>query len=271
MSTKISARFAHTKISVGYCQICGEHKKLTADHVPPKGSITLSVVEQKTVIEHTGNEDVKGVKGKRGSVFKTICQKCNSDLGLFDSEIKRVNELLIGKIRGFYTFANSPYNYVSEILNVKLYLRGIIGHMLASTSVSSCLSPLPITDFYQPLRDFVQGGIASIDNTHDIFYWFYPNRFNISGKGFAIAELGKGEPTICAALYFYPVAVLVCSKGHICPQLSNRHRLNSNSSKLIVDLSSNLFKQSGFPFYSLEGTTMLALRDSDVTVSYPIK
>lgn len=270
MAKNISARFEHTKIHSGYCQICGENKKLTADHVPPKGSIVLSVVEQKTIMEYAGKEQVKGVKGQRGSVFKTICQKCNSDLGLFDAEIKRVTNLISMKIKRYFTYVNNPYNYVVEAVNVNHYLRGIIGHMLASTSVRSCMTPLVKTDFYQPLRDFVLGKIDSIDDTHDVFYWFYPNRFNISGSGFSITELGNKEPVIGAALYFYPIAVFVGSKGDVNSQLSCRQCLNSDSSKLYIDLSYRLFEQSAFPFYQLEGGSMLLLADHSVIASYPI-
>lgn len=271
MSKKISARWEHTKINEGYCQICGEHKKLTADHIPPKGSIILTEVEQKTITEYTGKVDIKGVKGKRGSIFKTICQKCNSDLGVFDSEIKRVSESVVGKIQRHFTYVNSPYNYVTELVNANLYLRGVVGHMLSSTSVKSCLNPLTETEFYQPLRDFVQGKIESIDDTHDIFYWFYPNRFNVSGSGFGIAEIGSGQPVVCAALYFYPIAVLVCSKGNINRQLAYRQRLNISGTRLFIDLSTKLFKQSAFPFYGLEGLSMCALTDYTITVSYSIK
>lgn len=269
--SKISARFEHTQIIAGYCQICGEFKKLSADHVPPKGSIPLSAVEQKTIMEYANKTPLKGVKGKRGSVFKTICQKCNSDLGLFDSEIKRVSERIGDKVKRHFSYANSPYNLVIETINVQHYLRGVIGHMLASTSVKRCLEPIVYTDFYQPLRDFVLGRIDSIDATHDVFYWFYPNRFNVSGSGFGIGSLGDNEPIIGAALYFFPIAIFVGSKGHNNPQLLYRQRLTIDKPKLFIDLSSNLFEQSVFPFMGLRGTTILAFSDAYVTVSYPVK
>jgi len=270
MATKISARFEHTKIISGYCQICGEFKKLTADHVPPKGSIVLSAVEQKTIMEYAGKTKVKGVKGRRGSVFKTICQKCNSYLGVFDMEIKRVSQSVGDKIRLHFTHAVNPFNYITERINTNHYLRGFIGHMLASTSVKSCLTPLAETEFYQPLRDFVLGRINSIDDTHDVYYWFYPNRFNVSGNGFGIGQFGGGDAIIGAALYFYPVAIFVGSKGRDNPQLSYRQRLTKDDSKIFVDLSYGIFKQSVFPFMGLEGASMLLFSDAYITVSYSV-
>lgn len=264
--SKISSRFEHTQIMEGYCQICGEFKKLSADHVPPKGSIPLSAVEQQTIMEYTNKSPLKRVKGKHESVFNTICQTCNSALGLFDSEIKRVSEKIGTKVKRHFSYANQPYNFVSETINVRHYLRGVIGHMLASQSVKRCMEPIERTCFYQPLRDFVLGKIDSIDDTHDVFYWFYPNRFNVSGSGFGMESLGNNEPIIGAALYFFPIAIFVVSKGHNNPQLLYRKCLRIDKPKLFIDLSSDIFEQSAFPFMGRRGKTILASSEIYVTV-----
>jgi hypothetical protein len=33
----------------GYCRICKKHGNLTRDHIPPRGSITISPVELRTL------------------------------------------------------------------------------------------------------------------------------------------------------------------------------------------------------------------------------
>ncbi len=67
----ISERIKHTRIKDGYCLICGEFGKLSQDHVPPKGSITIEPIEQRHITELMNGEPpkLKGVKANHGSVF----------------------------------------------------------------------------------------------------------------------------------------------------------------------------------------------------------
>jgi hypothetical protein len=269
--SKISERIEHCRIIEGYCQICGVFGKLSADHVPPQGSITLSVIEQKNIMEYISKAELQGVKGKRGSVFKTICGPCNSKLGLFDMEIKRVSNSLGKKIRSHFTNCSSPYNLVTEQLNVSNYLRGMVGHILASTSVRSCLQPIKDTDFYKSLREFVLGKSNNLDEEYDVYYWFYPNRFNISGGCFAVGQPGSKMPIIGAVIYFYPVAIFIGMKADANPDLEYRNKILTTDKKLYLNVSTNLIAQSVYPFMGKNENTILLLNDSNIIVSYPIK
>ena len=76
-SKGISERIRHVRIKEGYCLICGSYGELTMDHVPPKGAITVSKIEQKHIFEILGADNIKlkGIKSLNGSRFKTICAK----------------------------------------------------------------------------------------------------------------------------------------------------------------------------------------------------
>lgn len=81
-SKNISERIKNVRIKEGYCLICGSYGELTMDHVPPKGAITISKIEQKHIFEllEGDNKKIKGVVSQNGSRFKTICAICNNDV-----------------------------------------------------------------------------------------------------------------------------------------------------------------------------------------------
>lgn len=100
-ATRMSERWRHTSIDEGYCLICGSYGRLSPDHVPPKGAITITKVEQRHITEMKGIsvDDIRGVVSNNGSKFKTICHDCNNRvLGCNDDEIARVCKDLTSKI-----------------------------------------------------------------------------------------------------------------------------------------------------------------------------
>lgn len=185
-------------------------------------------------------------------------------------EIKRVADELGRKVKQHFLSYSSPYNYVSVKLNVKDYLKGIVGHILSSTSSKSCLQPIVDSEFYTPLREFVLGERDTIEDKYNIYYWFYPHRFNISGSGFGLAQVGKDGAVIGGVLYFFPVAIFIGTKEEIIPQLETRSRLLMSDESIHLNLSSKYYHESVFPFMSLMGMTFLLLSDSEITASYPI-
>ncbi|ELA8351611.1 hypothetical protein R7D97_24385 [Vibrio sp. Vb5031] len=58
-SQKISERINHSRIVQGYCLICGEYGRLSIDHVPPQGAVTITKVEQIHISEVSGYQSAK--------------------------------------------------------------------------------------------------------------------------------------------------------------------------------------------------------------------
>jgi hypothetical protein len=269
-SNSISKRFQHTRIQEGYCLICGRFGKLTQDHVPPQGSITISKVEQRHMVEAVGqgSSPVRGVVSPNGSKFKTICSHCNSfHLGRNDGEVARVNRDLTQKIQEYFGDINVIYRHVTADVDAVKYARAMAGHILSATSVEECKrAPEPST-YYDPIKEFVLGDDDALDHSHDIYYWFYPFSRHFSAK--SVTFRNTGHIAVLSILSFFPIAFMLTKKNEgTFP--THARELQKTDTKLILDLSSAGVRYSEFPFCGLEGDQMMALRDSQAIVSYPI-
>lgn len=267
----LSERSKHTKIINGYCVICGKHGRLSKDHVPPQGSITVTKVEQVHLTEVFGlnPNPVKGIPSMNGSKFRTICRECNmTALGENDGEIADVCKALTRKINHFFTAANSPVSHVHTPVNAVKYCRAMIGHILAATSVTECRKTPCETPYFTPLQQFVLGNDNALDGTHDIYYWFFPHRHHQSIKIFSM--LNQGNQCCMSVLSFFPLAFLLTEKGKgIYPAGAVKLELSDKS--LFVNLSALNVDFSSFPAVGLSGNQMVALVDNISIVSYPIK
>lgn len=268
---KISERVRHTKIINGYCLICGEFGKLSIDHVPPQGSVTITKVEQRHISEMSGTKakSIKGVRSPNGSKFKTICHKCNSEvLGANDDEVSKVCKSLTKKINAYYSDINNPFNLISVDINPLKYARAMIGHILSATSVVECKTAPVETAYFAPLKEFILGNDKALDETHDIYYWFYPHNRHLSAK--YVYFYNQGHSTGLSLLSFFPVAFLVTPKGQgIYP--THAHKLTFQDDKMYLSLSSHNMEYADFPFGVLKGNQMYFLTDYQTIISYPIK
>jgi len=269
-SRSISKRFEHTRIQEGYCLICGSFGKLTQDHVPPQGSITISKVEQRHVVEVIGQgiSPVRGVASPNGSKFKTICSHCNSfHLGRNDDEVARVNRELTHKIQEYFSDINAIYRHVAVDVDAVKYSRAMAGHILSATSVEECKHAPEPSAYYDPIKQFVLGDDDALDRSHDIYYWFYPFSRHFSAK--SVAFRNAGHTAVLSILSFFPIAFMLTKKNEgTFP--SHARELRKTDTKLILDLSSAGVSYSEFPFGGLENNQIMLLHDSQAIVSYPI-
>ncbi|MRJ45894.1 metal-binding protein [Idiomarina loihiensis] len=270
-SREISKRIQHTRIKEGYCLICGKFGALSKDHVPPQGSIQITKVEQKHITELMGDESnsLKGVKAKNGSIFKTICSACNNEiLGKNDSEISRVHKELTVLIRAHFEGPLVTPTMLSLDIDAIRYARAMIGHILAATSVSECRTEPVDAPYLKPLQEFVLGENDAIENTHDIYYWFYPHKKHLSAK--MVGFHNEGNMTILSLLSFFPVAFLVTQKGK-GTYPAHARRLKLTDRKMHLSLSMHNAKFVDFPFIELTGNSFYLLADQQCIVSYPVK
>lgn len=175
-SQKISERINHSKIVSGYCLICGKSGRLSIDHVPPQGAITITKIEQIHISEVSGYQSakIKAVHSTNGSKFRTICHKCNSErLGANDIEVARVHKELAEKIANHFSAPFNPYSVVSVDIEPIRYARAMIGHILSATSVEECKHEPCSSPYFDPLKRFVLGDDFALNESHDIHYWFY--------------------------------------------------------------------------------------------------
>ncbi|WP_217653735.1 hypothetical protein [Marinomonas polaris] len=269
-SRGISRRIDSCRIDEGYCLICGEFSRLTEDHVPPKGAIVLTAVEQKLVTEIYGSNldpSLKGVKGKRGSTFKTICSNCNNyHLGKNDNEVARLFKDLNHKLLHHIKSANSYSNILSIEVDALKFCRAMVGHVLAATSSKECLKkPLPSPHF-DSLRRFVLGDDNAISETHDLYYWYYPFRRHFSAR--LVGFHNKGHNASLSCLNFFPLAFLITPKNEgIFPVQAKRLELHDK--RMYIEVSARNIGFAQFPFCALDGNVFMVLNDDQCITSYP--
>lgn len=66
------------------CHLCGMHKRLSFEHVPPRAAFNQSPILRSGFEQVAMSEDLDDLKGniqQRGSGAHTLCEKCNNDTG----------------------------------------------------------------------------------------------------------------------------------------------------------------------------------------------
>jgi hypothetical protein len=69
---------------LGLCHICGNHAKLSFEHVPPEAAFNDRRVLHtafEAVLQSESLDNVRGKFQQRGAGAYTLCQKCNNDTG----------------------------------------------------------------------------------------------------------------------------------------------------------------------------------------------
>ncbi len=156
-------------VKKGYCRICGEYKKLTSDHIPPKscgnGKRVNVIINEKKFISQNGFN------------CRTICERCNNELlgSNYDKEFKDLYDRMESFKKSKLILTE---NMVIDV-DTKKILRCLLGHLLA-TDVSG-RGPIKnilrnkIDNYFllDQYRKFVVGEIEEIKNI-DVYYWYYP-------------------------------------------------------------------------------------------------
>ncbi|NMP29010.1 chaperonin [Rahnella sp. SAP-1] len=266
--TKITERLKHNRITNGYCNICGTYELLTKDHVPPKCAITLGPVLQKTVNEFFHiSEPIKPLNAQHGAFFKTICSTCNNDvLGGLDKSIEDVTKVFRSKL-GLYMTGTQMNPFIRIPFDSVSFTKAMIGHILSATSVEDCKVQLGENPFYTPLRSYVVGKISSFEDTHDIYYWFYPHRMHISAQ--SVSFMNEGHVAFICALHFFPIGFMVTIKGEgTFPAHATKLKLKDEF--LIFNMTAINYEYTTFPFVNLKGDQMYAISSGHTCVSYPL-
>lgn len=267
-SKKISKRIGHVQLKTGFCLICGIEGKLSQDHIPPKCCATEKPVEQRLASEMMGADSIncQGVRARNGSSFRTICQTCNSMLGTYDKHVGEAYKKLTLQITNYFAHNNNTYSFASAPIDAINYARSMIGHMLAATSDEECRHPPCENSYYDPLKKFVLGDDFALENTHDIYYWFYPKEIHISVKYLVMRNNGHQAPV--SVLSFFPVGFMITLKNQgIYP--AQAIELNLKDQSLIINLNTGNLDFVDFPFIPLVGDQMYMLNDPQAIISYP--
>jgi len=190
----------------GFCNICGEFRKLSKDHVPPKGCGNVGRTEVFELIDALGAELPlrPRTKQQNGAHHRTLCENCNNLLGSnYDPELIRFS----ASVR---TIARSPL-VLPRILDIPCIpgrlARSVVGHVLAAGPRETSG---PTTGTMQAgLSAYVLDESAQFPEQLDVYYWLYPytTQVAISAAGLMV---GMGRAfVVIGVLKFFPVGFLL--------------------------------------------------------------
>ena len=214
------------------CNICGEIKKLSWDHVPPKGSIFFDSVEIKSIFNKNSNWKGGNIFSQNGTKFRTICHMCNNVLGSkYDVEYNQF-------IYNATILISENYN-LNEKIQIeckpnKLF-KSIIGHLLAAK-----------VDYEETTHDeFMRDLFLSNDlkkSKLNIFYWFYPFSEIIVIRDFLRGDFSvKNSQDFFSVLKAYPIGFYITEKNKI----EDFHKLNdffTENDEEVINLPLNISK-----------------------------
>ncbi|MCX5801280.1 MAG: hypothetical protein NTX17_07840 [Candidatus Eisenbacteria bacterium] len=211
------------------CNICRKQASLSWDHVPPRGGIEVTPVEQETILQRlTGKENEKIVRiSQNGVKFRTICDGCNNTL-LGRKYDPVLNDFALGVGR----FLNATLE-ITPIIKYEtrpnLLIRAIVGHLLAAKGY------FENTTIDEKLRNFILDESADFPDNLRIFYWVYPYPYVVVIRDVVMPAVrgNFGTKSCFSILKYFPIAYLVCDLAHYEGLDDLTFYYDENSSKLV--------------------------------------
>jgi len=200
-----STKFKREKVS--QCNICKKIKSLSWDHVPPKGGIYLSSIEQETVFQHMTmpKDNRKYSISQNGVKYRTICKECNEIIGRKYDPVLNDFAYNVGKFLKTKLTLPSIIYYKTK---PNLLIRAILAHLLAAKVDIDKVT----TD--EQIRNFIFDENSTIPDDINIFYWVHPYINIVIIRDIAmLAVRGKfgGKAGVFSILKYFPIAYLVCN------------------------------------------------------------
>lgn len=204
--------FKYKREKIGKCNICLNETELTWDHIPPKGGIEVSEVEQKNILQHLTDSTANNyVLSQNGVKYRTICSHCN-------------NALLGAK----YDLAlNSFVNELSMFLKSKLYfpekimfkaqpgmiIKSVIGHLLAAKG------EFETSKIDEQFRDYFLDERRVIPHNFKVFYWVYPYHSIKIIRDIGMPSVRgnfKSKFSMFSTLRYFPIGYLITDAEDYC-------------------------------------------------------
>lgn len=195
------------RTKIGRCNTCGETRKLTQDHVPPKGCVRpTQMVLQHATARLKGDKPQKGEPFGNGVKFHTICERCNNALlgGRYDP-------VLIAFCQAVATYLESQLLLPTTIqisTKPQLLTRAIFGHIMALGQDRYDKGPRT-----EELRRFFLDDTMRMPEGLHFYYWLYPFKRQVLIRDHALLEMTTGQTGWAWIMKFYPVAFAIWQSG----------------------------------------------------------
>jgi hypothetical protein len=116
-----------TKPTFGTCHLCGEHKKLSFEHVPPEAAFNDQRILRTAflkMLETENLDDLRGEYQQRGAGGYTLCEQCNNDTGTWYGDAyaywaRQAMEYIIatrGRPTLFYPYNLYPLRVLKQVV-----------------------------------------------------------------------------------------------------------------------------------------------------------
>jgi hypothetical protein len=194
---------------ISTCNICETSGLLTWDHVPPQGSLDLSPVEQRNILQHmtaTGNAYQKVAISQNGVKYRTLCKTCNSKLG---SEYDPTLIEISASVGAYLKTEIALPPRIHQKTKPNRLARAILGHLLAAKAEPEN------TTADVAMRSYVLNPTQTLPKDIRILYWIYPHP-NIIVIRDVVMPAQRGNFSnwgFFSILKYFPVAYLVTNLG----------------------------------------------------------
>lgn len=184
------------------CNICGNERKMSGDHVPLK---SLGNKGRVSVKSHHVRFPIKGLTLQNGIVFRTICAECNNKLGsLYDpyylkfcSDISKFADIVLKKQVMLPSFSIEIDTIPSNVS------RSLIGHILATKIHYE-------GPFVEELREYINNPAHVLPDTIHLYTWFYAgSRIKVLPENVIIKYAEPIELYIYYVIKSYPCAFVL--------------------------------------------------------------
>jgi hypothetical protein len=236
----------------GKCNICGVFDVLTWDHTPPKKAIFFSDVEIASIFSKHSEEKYPREYSQNGTKFRTICAKCNNNLGTY-YDVNFVEFIHEVSQKVYTSFPNEDY-ITCKIKPVKV-IKSLFGHLLAAKG-----------DYEDSLIDIEMRKFLLDDNlwlpTFNIFYWFHPYPNIEVMRDLAICKIGSDmDPDIFSMLKMYPISFYITKENTFTHLKNLKDYCSSNIDEYFdipVNISTKGLTVSDWPTLVDDNTLLLA-------------
>jgi len=235
--TTSKAIFELTGPKVGRCNICGDHGDLTEDHVPPKGSVTITSVEMHHILNalHIKKPQIKGKISQNGIKFRTLCNRCNNQLlgSIYDKEFNAFSGN-IGKILKSPLLL--PRRMPITVKPQKL-MRAVIGHTLAFGIQRYAMGPCE-----EACAEYFLDASKALPPQVNIYYWVYPYTRQVLIRDAVLSDIRIHGQVLFKLLKTYPVSYMLTYEqpyGYDFPleSLGKYRELDADAeAEIIIDL-----------------------------------
>ena len=223
-----------------HCNICTLKRKLTWDHVPPKGSVRPQAIEIKNIFDKLfqKNSCKRNFEiSQNGLKYRTICSDCNNRI-LGKNYDPELNKFSIDLKIFIQTELSLPSIIHIEVKPIPI-IKAVLGHLLAANIDFSD------TPFENKLRPIILNVDAPIPDDIHVFYWIYPYSVTTVMRDIVMPTKRGSFSSFSQfhILKYFPVAYLITedtSHYHALSSLSQYNRLRlDETANISINLQEN--------------------------------